>query len=177
MKNTLTLGAIWKDDRSGKEFELVAQNKETGAIQLGSIDGVQEFKCMSESSLRKHYKLIAMSLREYKPEQAVLTTQVEEELVIAMALEPVVNNQGKVEQVIGNNKESNLKVNKIKIDKNDLIGKIHFEDGKILSANEYVALHGKSGKDISGLTIHWIEKVKMAQQWLIEDKAKIVYTK
>jgi hypothetical protein len=163
MSNNLSIGTIWQDERTKKYFELVAHSKENNCIQLSTVDNEQSYTTMTEASLRKHYKLIALSMKQFRPETQVVTLPVEEP----------------EEEVKGQSKpvKKTYTVTKIFDSKNDAIGKIHFESGKIMSANEYIAMHGKNGKDISGLTIHWIEKTKIAQKWLEEDKAKIFYTK
>lgn len=166
MKINLTVGTIWQDTRNQKHFELTAINKETGKIQLSSAGNEQSFTCMTEASLHKHYKLIAMNMKEFRPETIQTVTTEAKDEIISEHIETK------------SKKETKTYIpTKLFTDKNDAIAKIHFEDGRVLSANEYVALHGKNGKDISGLTIHWIEKVKMAQEWLVQDKAQIVYVK
>lgn len=163
MSNNLSIGTIWQDERTKKYFELVAYSKENNRIQLSTVDNEQSYTTMTEASLRKHYKLIALSMKQFRPETQVVTLPVEE-------LEEEVKEQPKPVK-------KTYTVTKTFDSKNDAIGKIHFESGKIMSANEYIAMHGKNGKYISGLTIHWIEKTKIAQKWLEEDKAKIFYTK
>lgn len=78
--NNLTIGTIYQDTRTSKYFELTAINKETNKLQLSGIDE-QNFTCMTESSLRKHYKLIAMSMKEFRPETAVVTIVTKEPIV------------------------------------------------------------------------------------------------
>lgn len=73
MTNTLTLGTIWKDSNN-REFELTAISKFNNLIQLSSIVGEQVYRCLTEESLRKNYQLVALSLRNYKPELTVVTT-------------------------------------------------------------------------------------------------------
>lgn len=75
-KGKVTIGTIWQDERTNDTFEVTAVN---GVVQLSPTNGEQSYKTMKEASLRKHYKLVAMSMREFKPELAVVTTQVEEE--------------------------------------------------------------------------------------------------
>jgi hypothetical protein len=107
MKNTLTIGTIWKDKRSGKEFELVAQNKENGSVQVSSIDNEQDYKCMMEVNLRKHYSLVALTLKAYRPELTTVTQIIEEPIISTPEpVKPVVNDSETVEQVSGNTSKS-----------------------------------------------------------------------
>jgi hypothetical protein len=139
MKATnLTIGGIWKDSRSGKEFELAAQNKESGQLQLSSIDGEQSFKCMSEASMLRHYKLIALSLKAYRPEAVeTVTTQVEEaEVPEASVAEPTVTKVVGGEVVV--QQETEVKTDKVKkaIKKFEgvkVIHKVQLADGTIVS--------------------------------------------
>lgn len=56
--NNPTLGTIWENKKTGRQFELVAIN---GTIQLSSIgEGEQTYNIMTKASLRKNYKLVAM---------------------------------------------------------------------------------------------------------------------
>lgn len=71
MSNNLSIGTIWQDERTSKYFELVAHSKENNRLQLSTVDGEQSFNCMTEASLRKHYKLIALSMKQFRPETIV----------------------------------------------------------------------------------------------------------
>lgn len=116
MKNTITIGTIWKDNRTGKTFEVTAVNNK---IQLSPTTGEQVYSIMSEKSLRKNYKLIAMSLKEFRPEPAVVTAVAEEPENVELKIE----------------KKEEITICK-KITRK--AGKVQLEDGTIVSAKDFI---------------------------------------
>jgi len=50
MVNTLTIGGIWRNKKTGEEYELVAVNKETNKVQLAALHNGEGYNCMTEKS-------------------------------------------------------------------------------------------------------------------------------
>jgi len=69
-KVQVTIGTIWQDRGNEKKFEVTGINQETGVIQISAVGNGDGYKTMTETSLRKNYKLLAIS--EKKIEQPVV---------------------------------------------------------------------------------------------------------
>lgn len=168
MKNTITIGTIWKDNRTGKTFEVTAVNNK---IQLSPTTGEQVYSIMSEKSLRKHYKLIAMSLKEFKPELAVVTTQAKETPAeeAKQQSSPVVDNTGNVTQV---------QEKKSTDSKKRMFGFVELLDGKVVSGKvyfeDYLKIDFKSVAHGEPSQIYFLRRKSQAA--LLEKfNAKIIY--
>jgi hypothetical protein len=162
MKNNLTIGTIWQDTRNQKYFELTAINKETGKLQLSSVDE-QTFTCMTEGSLHKHYKLVSMSMREFRPELAVVTTQAVDEVL-------PVHVEVKVEK-----KKEEVKSSETK---KKVFGFVELPDGKVITGKvyfeEYLKIDYKSVAHGEPSQIYFLRRP--SQKALLEKfNAKIIY--
>jgi glucan-binding YG repeat protein len=132
MKINLTIGTIWQDQRNQKHFELSAINQETGKIQLSSVDNEQAFSCMTENSLHKNYKLIALSLGEFRP--SIVTTISADSELINEQRTAILNEENQKEVVKVAKKavkkveksESSRSIHKVELKNGDIVSGLYF---------------------------------------------------
>jgi hypothetical protein len=165
MKNNLTIGTIWKDERTGKVMELTAINKETGKLQLSSVEGEQAFTCMSEASLHKHYKLITMTMKEFRLETVVTTQAVDEVIPVHVEAKPEQKKETKKDNEDGDGKHIASRA-KIEYD-----GKTMFAI-KFLTDICHLTREETSGKN--GNLITWLKYNEKGKELLSKYNAKIV---
>lgn len=60
MKVNVTLGTIWQDRGNEKKFEVTGINQETGVLQISAVGNGDGYRTMTEASLHKNYKLVAL---------------------------------------------------------------------------------------------------------------------
>ncbi len=149
MVNTLTTGAIWKNKKTGKEFELVDVNKGSGKVQLANRDG---YSCMTENSLRKNYTLTALKT---EPEPA-LPISVEEPAAETREPEP---------QATGKRGQAG----RVELSDGRVIAGIRF----LLD----VAKKTETETCKNSSVIFWLTNTKAGQELLAQFNAKVVYNK
>lgn len=72
MGTSLTTGSIWKNRKTGKEFELVGHNGDTTNVQLCPLEreeGEEGYSIMTAHSLQTNYTLVATSRPKVKGEE------------------------------------------------------------------------------------------------------------
>ncbi|MDD5191196.1 MAG: hypothetical protein PHE50_09170 [Dehalococcoidales bacterium] len=156
-KINLTIGTIWQDRGNGKQFEVTGINKETGVIQLSNGDG---YKTMTESSLRKNYKLIALRGKEVAAAPVVVKETV--------ATEKATNDTPAPEKTpIQASEKSGRAAG----------GRVQLGDGKVIPGSKFIVdVCGKTREETykADSPIRWLLK-PAGQELLKTHGAKVVY--
>jgi hypothetical protein len=167
MKMQVTMGTIWQDRGNGKRFEVTGFNKDTGVIQVSAIGNGDGYKTMSESSLRKNYKLIALNIKELELTIGDKIAQVLEEVPVGTPVaepEQVVETHTQPEQVVEKATRATL-------------GRVQLEDGSVIAGAKFITVTcGQKREDTYKVDspIRWLLK-PTGQALLAAHAAKVVY--
>lgn len=172
MKNTITIGTIWKDNRTGKTLEVTAVNNK---IQLSPTTGEQVYSIMSEKSLRKHYKLVSMSMKEFKSEAASSNLPVVEAEPEPKSVKAKISKHAKTVRT-----KTGIFADGLTVKDRGGIGRVELPDGKIITGasyfRDYLHLTPQESYLKDGSPISYL-KWKSNLHLLAKFNAKIVYGK
>jgi hypothetical protein len=162
MKTQVTIGTIWQDRGNQKTFEVTGFNRETGVIQLSSVGNGDGYKTMTESSLRKNYKLVALNMKEFKssaapPKEGTAAHETPETQEVTENIEPQEQPEVKTGRATS--------------------GRVQMEDGRVVAGSKFITeicqqLREDTYKVDS--PIRWLLK-ETGQALLQAHNAKVVY--
>jgi hypothetical protein len=156
-KVQVTIGTIWQDRGNEKKYEVTGINQETGVIQISAVGNGDGYKTMTETSLRKNYKLLAISEKKTEP---VVTPEPEP------AAEPV---PAPVDSP----------VEKAAAEKSGRAagGRVQLKDGSIIAGSKFITETCQQSREDTykaDSPIRWLLK-ETGQALLKENEAQIVY--
>lgn len=156
-KVKVTIGTIWEDRGNGKQFEVTGINKDTGVIQISAVGNGDGYKTMTESSLRKNYKLTALKVKELKAAVTpVTTTEPTKEPEKSTDASPE-RTEGKSGRAAG--------------------GRVQLSDGKVIAGSKFITEVCGQSRDVTykaDSPIRWLLK-PAGQELLKAHSAAIVY--
>jgi hypothetical protein len=149
MGTTLTIGAVWKNKRTGEEYELLGHNIENDRVQIYPLkkNGDTAPIFMTANSLRKNYVAVAK--------------RVTEENTVELK---------KVEKPVAVKKEKEVAVPKFK--------RVELLDGRVVSGIDFVTkIAGKTEEETckNNSATWWLSETTKGKELLAQFNGKIVY--
>ena len=151
MNTTLTIGGIWRNKKTSKDYELVGINKETHKVQLGAVGNGEGYNVMTPSSLRRNYTFIATSTEKLHP---VETSSLPE-------------TQNKTEETV-------------QPKKNRQAGRVELLDGKVIPGIRFlldIAKKTEADTCKNSSVIWWLNNSEAGKAMLAQFSARVVYGK